>query len=115
MARCTRGVLTNGGWDAWLAGRRKRPGAPAVSEAADGGAWPSGDTDGDGTLPRDVSRSRPGPRHRRPDRVTLLSHGLVCATESEVRRRRPMPARNIHHDAVIHALQADGWTITHDP
>jgi hypothetical protein len=26
-----------------------------------------------------------------------------------------MPARNIHHDAVIHALQADGWTITHDP
>ena len=26
-----------------------------------------------------------------------------------------MPARNIHHDAVIQALQADGWTITHDP
>src|SRR5438270_4883105 len=26
-----------------------------------------------------------------------------------------MPARNIHHDAVIRALQADGWTITHDP
>jgi hypothetical protein len=26
-----------------------------------------------------------------------------------------MPARNIHHDAVVHALQADGWTITHDP
>jgi hypothetical protein len=25
-----------------------------------------------------------------------------------------MPARNIHHDAVIQALQADGWTITHD-
>jgi hypothetical protein len=26
-----------------------------------------------------------------------------------------MPARNIYHDAVIQALQADGWTITHDP
>ena len=26
-----------------------------------------------------------------------------------------MPARNIQHTAVIQALQADGWTITHDP
>jgi hypothetical protein len=26
-----------------------------------------------------------------------------------------MPARNVHHNAVIQALQADGWTITHDP
>jgi hypothetical protein len=26
-----------------------------------------------------------------------------------------MPARNIHHHEVIQALQADGWTITHDP
>ena len=26
-----------------------------------------------------------------------------------------MPARNIYHDAVIQALRADGWTITHDP
>lgn len=26
-----------------------------------------------------------------------------------------MPARNIYHDAVIHALEADGWTITDDP
>ena len=26
-----------------------------------------------------------------------------------------MPARNLHHTAVIQALQADGWTITHDP
>jgi XisH protein len=26
-----------------------------------------------------------------------------------------MPARNIHHGAVIQALQADGWTSTHDP
>src|SRR4051812_48580127 len=26
-----------------------------------------------------------------------------------------MPAKNIHHDVVIHALRADGWTITHDP
>jgi hypothetical protein len=26
-----------------------------------------------------------------------------------------MPARNIHHSAAIQALQADGWTITHDP
>src|SRR4029078_9317452 len=26
-----------------------------------------------------------------------------------------MPARNIHHAAVVQALQADGWTITHDP
>jgi len=26
-----------------------------------------------------------------------------------------VPARNIHHDAVVAALQADGWTITHDP
>jgi hypothetical protein len=26
-----------------------------------------------------------------------------------------MPARNFHHTAVIQALQADGWTITHDP
>ena len=26
-----------------------------------------------------------------------------------------MPARNIHHDAVVQALRDDGWTITHDP
>ncbi len=26
-----------------------------------------------------------------------------------------MPARNIHHTEVIAALEADGWTITHDP
>src|SRR5947209_5620553 len=26
-----------------------------------------------------------------------------------------MPAKNIHHDTDIQALQADGWTITHDP
>jgi hypothetical protein len=26
-----------------------------------------------------------------------------------------MPARNIYHDAVIRALTADGWTVTHDP
>ncbi|HET6573435.1 MAG TPA: element excision factor XisH family protein [Fimbriiglobus sp.] len=26
-----------------------------------------------------------------------------------------MPAKNIHHDAVIAALVADGWTITDDP
>ena len=27
----------------------------------------------------------------------------------------PMPAKNLYHDAVIVALQADGWRITHDP
>jgi hypothetical protein len=27
----------------------------------------------------------------------------------------PVPARNIYHDAVVEALVADGWTITHDP
>ena len=26
-----------------------------------------------------------------------------------------MPAKNIYHDSVVHALTADGWTITHDP
>ncbi len=26
-----------------------------------------------------------------------------------------MPARDIYHDAVRHALEADGWTITADP
>jgi hypothetical protein len=26
-----------------------------------------------------------------------------------------MPAKNIYHDAVVDALQADGWTITADP
>jgi hypothetical protein len=26
-----------------------------------------------------------------------------------------MPARNIYHAAVVQALQADGWTVTHDP
>jgi hypothetical protein len=26
-----------------------------------------------------------------------------------------VPAKNIYHDAVIRALQADGWTITDDP
>lgn len=26
-----------------------------------------------------------------------------------------MPPRNLYHDAVVHALQADGWTITDDP
>ena len=26
-----------------------------------------------------------------------------------------MPARNIYHDVVIEALQADGWTVTDDP
>ena len=26
-----------------------------------------------------------------------------------------MPARDYYHDAVKHALEKDGWTITHDP
>jgi hypothetical protein len=26
-----------------------------------------------------------------------------------------MPAKNMHHDLVVRALKADGWTITHDP
>jgi hypothetical protein len=26
-----------------------------------------------------------------------------------------MPARDIYHDQVVHALIADGWKITHDP
>jgi hypothetical protein len=26
-----------------------------------------------------------------------------------------MPAQNLYHDAVVRALTADGWTITHDP
>ena len=26
-----------------------------------------------------------------------------------------MSAKNLYHNAVIHALVADGWTITHDP
>jgi hypothetical protein len=26
-----------------------------------------------------------------------------------------VPARNVYHEAVIRALKADGWTITHDP
>jgi hypothetical protein len=26
-----------------------------------------------------------------------------------------MPARNVYHDAVVRALVAEGWTITHDP
>jgi hypothetical protein len=30
-------------------------------------------------------------------------------------RKLPVPARNHYHDAVVRALTADGWTITHDP
>ena len=26
-----------------------------------------------------------------------------------------MPAKNIYHDAVLEALKADGWVVTHDP
>lgn len=26
-----------------------------------------------------------------------------------------MPARDFYHDVVRHALEQDGWTITHDP
>jgi hypothetical protein len=26
-----------------------------------------------------------------------------------------MPAKNVDHDAVVAALKADGWTVTHDP
>jgi hypothetical protein len=26
-----------------------------------------------------------------------------------------MPAKNVYHDSVVRALEADGWTITHDP
>ena len=26
-----------------------------------------------------------------------------------------MSAKDIYHDACVHALQKDGWTITHDP
>jgi hypothetical protein len=26
-----------------------------------------------------------------------------------------VPARNVHHEAVVQALIKDGWTITHDP
>src|ERR1700678_1552040 len=30
-------------------------------------------------------------------------------------RTPPMPARDLYHDAVVRALGADGWKITHDP
>ena len=26
-----------------------------------------------------------------------------------------MPAKDIYHDSFVHALQKDGWTLTHDP
>ena len=26
-----------------------------------------------------------------------------------------MPAKDIHHTAFVHALERDGWTVTHDP
>ena len=26
-----------------------------------------------------------------------------------------MPAKNVYHDAVLEALKADGWVVTHDP
>jgi hypothetical protein len=26
-----------------------------------------------------------------------------------------VPAKNVYHEVVVHALRADGWTITHDP
>lgn len=26
-----------------------------------------------------------------------------------------MPRRDLHHDLVVHALEREGWTITHDP
>jgi hypothetical protein len=26
-----------------------------------------------------------------------------------------VPAKNVYHDAVVRALVADGWTVTHDP
>ncbi len=26
-----------------------------------------------------------------------------------------MPAKDVFHDATRHALEKDGWTITHDP
>src|SRR3954468_10322203 len=38
-----------------------------------------------------------------------------CEGLSSVAQGGRMPARNIHHDAVVQALRDDGWTITHDP
>lgn len=39
---------------------------------------------------------------------------LVTRPESRPQEAQ-LPARNIHHTAVIQALKDDGWTITHDP
>src|SRR5262249_39906086 len=46
-------------------------------------------------------------------RVRLVGWFLSWVTGRRSKGRRP--ARNIDHDTVIQALQADGWTITHDP
>lgn len=42
---------------------------------------------------------------RSPLRAALLSPEV----------QYPMPARDLAHQAVKHALEKDGWTITHDP
>jgi len=39
----------------------------------------------------------------------------MMSSVMSVRSGGAMSARNIYHDAVVRALQADGWTITHDP
>jgi len=44
-----------------------------------------------------------------PPPPRLRTNGYIA---SEVLR---LPQHDIHHDAVKHALVADGWTITHDP
>ena len=40
---------------------------------------------------------------------------LGYAEEHTIIRTIIVPARDIYHDTVKHALQQDGWSITHDP
>jgi hypothetical protein len=44
---------------------------------------------------------------------------MVTGSSREVRPvfpcERSMPAKNVYHDCVVRALEADGWTITDDP
>jgi hypothetical protein len=55
---------------------------------------------------------------------TLAKRASVTATSATLSRRAapwptlaapPMPKHDVHHLAVRHALEADGWTVIHDP
>jgi len=85
-----------------LPGQRDMPGARRGNRRNPGG-----------TRPGLLGRGR-GTEGRHPGVTWCPIPALACPT-GRGKVARVMPARDAYHDQVRHALERDGWTITHDP